>query len=193
MIPFHGLILAPVRRNDEQHHRPNNKPYQQGSLLWRIFWRYDINFSPVPNKPDIGLGEAALIAMGGSSLGLGTDIGMLPLSSVSLYLLLVSKLSSAGSVRVPAAFCGIYGIKPSSNRFSYRGVANTVRLNQVLIMPCTLSSTNHNILAESGANAYSIRCWFSLQFNRRSGNRHVRALSTGYQLPWLSSTSFMEW
>ncbi|KAF7853915.1 hypothetical protein EAF04_010581 [Stromatinia cepivora] len=50
-------------------------------------------------------GEAALISMGGSSLGMGTDI--------------------AGSVRVPAAFCGIYGIKPSHNRFSYRGVANT--------------------------------------------------------------------
>ncbi|KAJ8059060.1 hypothetical protein OCU04_012037 [Sclerotinia nivalis] len=50
-------------------------------------------------------GEAALISIGGSSLGMGTDI--------------------AGSVRVPAAFCGIYGIKPSHNRFSYRGVANT--------------------------------------------------------------------
>ncbi|CAD6445955.1 9e052d19-2454-43ac-b681-e7888495d497 [Sclerotinia trifoliorum] len=50
-------------------------------------------------------GEAALISTGGSSLGMGTDI--------------------AGSVRVPAAFCGIYGIKPSHNRFSYRGVANT--------------------------------------------------------------------
>ncbi|KAF7917576.1 hypothetical protein BELL_0117g00070 [Botrytis elliptica] len=50
-------------------------------------------------------GEAALISMGGSSLGIGTDI--------------------AGSIRVPAAFCGIYGIKPTHNRFSYREVANT--------------------------------------------------------------------
>ncbi|RAL66771.1 hypothetical protein DID88_007554 [Monilinia fructigena] len=50
-------------------------------------------------------GEAALISIGGSSFGIGTDI--------------------AGSIRVPAAFCGIYGIKPSHNRFSYRGVANT--------------------------------------------------------------------
>ncbi|QSZ32369.1 hypothetical protein DSL72_001943 [Monilinia vaccinii-corymbosi] len=57
-------------------------------------------------------GEAALIAMGGSSLGMGTDI--------------------AGSIRVPAAFCGIYGIKPSHNRFSSRGVANT-NLGQTLI------------------------------------------------------------
>ncbi|KAB8299013.1 hypothetical protein EYC80_001145 [Monilinia laxa] len=50
-------------------------------------------------------GEAALISIGGSSFGIGTDI--------------------AGSIRVPAVFCGIYGIKPSHNRFSYRGVANT--------------------------------------------------------------------
>ncbi|KAF2872797.1 amidase signature domain-containing protein [Massariosphaeria phaeospora] len=39
-------------------------------------------------------GEAALIAMYGSPLGVGTDIG--------------------GSVRGPSAFCGIYGFKPTS-------------------------------------------------------------------------------
>ncbi|KAF2757566.1 general amidase [Pseudovirgaria hyperparasitica] len=50
-------------------------------------------------------GEAALMALGGSSVGLGTDIG--------------------GSVRIPAAFCGVYAIKPSFGRFSYRTVANT--------------------------------------------------------------------
>jgi fatty acid amide hydrolase len=41
-------------------------------------------------------GEGALIAAGGSPLGLGSDIG--------------------GSIRVPAAFCGIYGLKPTSTR-----------------------------------------------------------------------------
>ncbi|HXD41138.1 MAG TPA: amidase family protein [Ramlibacter sp.] len=41
-------------------------------------------------------GEAALIATGASALGLGTDIG--------------------GSVRVPAAFCGIASLKPTSGR-----------------------------------------------------------------------------
>lgn len=41
-------------------------------------------------------GEAAVIAAGGSALGLGTDIG--------------------GSSRNPAAFCGICGFKPSSGR-----------------------------------------------------------------------------
>jgi fatty acid amide hydrolase len=41
-------------------------------------------------------GEAAIIAAGGSPLGLGTDIG--------------------GSVRVPATFCGIASLKPTSGR-----------------------------------------------------------------------------
>ncbi|KAH6950054.1 amidase signature domain-containing protein [Fusarium avenaceum] len=50
-------------------------------------------------------GEAALMALGGSSVGVGTDIG--------------------GSLRIPAGFCGIYSIKPTSNRLSYRDVANT--------------------------------------------------------------------
>src|SRR5712692_9925806 len=41
-------------------------------------------------------GQAAIIAAGGSPLGLGTDIG--------------------GSIRVPATFCGIAGMKPTSGR-----------------------------------------------------------------------------
>ena len=41
-------------------------------------------------------GEAAIIAVGGSPLGLGTDIG--------------------GSARIPAAFCGIAGFKPTQGR-----------------------------------------------------------------------------
>ncbi|KAF5541802.1 general amidase [Fusarium mexicanum] len=50
-------------------------------------------------------GEAALMALGGSSVGVGTDIG--------------------GSLRIPAGFCGMFSIKPTSNRLSYRDVANT--------------------------------------------------------------------
>jgi amidase len=46
-------------------------------------------------------GEAAIIASGGSPLGLGSDAG--------------------GSVRVPAHFCGIAGIKPTSGRLPRTG------------------------------------------------------------------------
>ena len=41
-------------------------------------------------------GEAALIASGGSILGLGTDVG--------------------GSLRIPAAFCGTVTLKPTTGR-----------------------------------------------------------------------------
>ncbi|EXJ77213.1 hypothetical protein A1O3_10371 [Capronia epimyces CBS 606.96] len=48
-------------------------------------------------------GEGALIAMGGSVIGIGTDIG--------------------GSIRVPSAFCGIHGLKPSVARLPHSGLS----------------------------------------------------------------------
>ncbi|KAJ5604670.1 glutamyl-tRNA amidotransferase-like protein subunit A [Penicillium lagena] len=48
-------------------------------------------------------GEAALLAMRGSILGIGTDIG--------------------GSIRVPCAACGIYGLKPSVGRLPHSGLS----------------------------------------------------------------------
>ncbi|EEQ34981.1 putative amidase [Microsporum canis] len=50
-------------------------------------------------------GEGVMLALGASSAGLGTDVG--------------------GSVRVPAGFCGVYGLKPTHDRLPYREVANT--------------------------------------------------------------------
>lgn len=46
-------------------------------------------------------GEGAIIAAGGSPLGIGTDIG--------------------GSVRIPAAFCGIAALKPTTGRLNDQG------------------------------------------------------------------------
>ncbi|QRV80632.1 amidase [Ceratobasidium sp. AG-Ba] len=49
-------------------------------------------------------GEGALVAMRGSPLGVGTDIG--------------------GSVRIPASMCGIYSLRPSYHRLPYYGARN---------------------------------------------------------------------
>ncbi|PWN46941.1 amidase [Violaceomyces palustris] len=51
-------------------------------------------------------GEGALVGMHGSPLGLGTDIG--------------------GSVRVPSAFNGLWGMRPSMHRIPYEGSANSM-------------------------------------------------------------------
>ncbi|KZT30418.1 general amidase [Neolentinus lepideus HHB14362 ss-1] len=52
-------------------------------------------------------GEGALIALKGSPLGVGSDIG--------------------GSIRIPASFCGIYGMRPSYHRVPYEGALNTLQ------------------------------------------------------------------
>ncbi|KAL8700918.1 MAG: hypothetical protein Q9201_005187 [Fulgogasparrea decipioides] len=51
-------------------------------------------------------GEGALISLGGSPVGFGTDIG--------------------GSIRIPAAFNGLYGLRPSGGRLPYEGMANSM-------------------------------------------------------------------
>jgi Asp-tRNA(Asn)/Glu-tRNA(Gln) amidotransferase A subunit family amidase len=63
--------------------------------------------NPYSNKHSPGGstgGEAALLAFGGSRLGIGTDV--------------------AGSVRIPAHYSGIYTIKSSTNRFPKGGNAS---------------------------------------------------------------------
>lgn len=51
-------------------------------------------------------GEGALIGIKGSPVGFGTDIG--------------------GSIRIPAAFNGLYGLRPSAGRLTYQGMANSM-------------------------------------------------------------------
>lgn len=51
-------------------------------------------------------GEAAAVAVGASPCGMGTDIG--------------------GSIRIPAHFCGVFGLKPTVDRISVRGSQGAV-------------------------------------------------------------------
>jgi len=51
-------------------------------------------------------GEGALIALKGAPIGVGSDIG--------------------GSIRIPSAFCGTYGLRPSTGRIPYAGSVNSL-------------------------------------------------------------------
>ncbi|KAH7001040.1 putative amidase [Ilyonectria destructans] len=71
--------------------QPQTLMHLESDSLWgRVLNPFNINLTAGGSTG----GEAALIAMKGSVLGVGTDIG--------------------GSIRAPAAFCGIYGFKPTS-------------------------------------------------------------------------------
>ena len=67
-------------------------------------------------------GEGALIGLKGSPAGFGTDIG--------------------GSIRIPAGFNGLYGIRPSGGRLPYEGMANSMDgQNTVLSVVGPLATT----------------------------------------------------
>ena len=58
-------------------------------------------------------GEGALLAAGGSALGLGTDIG--------------------GSLRIPTGYCGIYSLKPTARRWPIDGNVKYAEGNESVI------------------------------------------------------------
>ena len=73
--------------------------YESDNLIYgRTNNPYDLSRTPGGSSG----GESAIIAAGGSPLGLGTDAG--------------------GSIRVPAHFCGIAGLKPTSGRIPFTGL-----------------------------------------------------------------------
>lgn len=71
-------------------------------------------------------GEGALIGLKGSPGGFGTDIG--------------------GSIRIPAAFNGLYGVRPSCGRLPYEGMANSMDgQNSILSVVGPLATTARSV------------------------------------------------
>ncbi|XP_063199865.1 vitamin D3 hydroxylase-associated protein-like isoform X1 [Chroicocephalus ridibundus] len=73
-------------------------------------------FNPQKSPGGSSGGEGALIAGGGSILGIGSDIG--------------------GSIRLPSSFCGLCGLKPTAERLSLSGVSGPV--SGILAVPCAV-------------------------------------------------------
>lgn len=61
-------------------------------------------------------GEGVLLSRHGSPVGIGSDIG--------------------GSIRIPAAFCGLASLKPSLHRISAKGMASTSTRSVFLLRAC---------------------------------------------------------
>ena len=80
-------------------------------------------------------GEGALIAFGGSSLGVGTDIG--------------------GSIRIPAAFSGCLGLRPTANRISLAGCESPA-CGQESVMP---------VIGPMGRSVEDIELWMKSYIN----------------------------
>ncbi|KAK9235809.1 amidase signature domain-containing protein [Lipomyces kononenkoae] len=58
-------------------------------------------------------GEGAIVSMRGATIGIGTDIG--------------------GSIRIPSSFSGVYGLRPSHERFPYLKVANSLEYSESIV------------------------------------------------------------
>ncbi|KAG2159900.1 general amidase [Suillus bovinus] len=90
-------------------------PFVRTNIPQTLMWTESFNnvFGRTTNPYNVSLtpggssgGEGALIALKGSPLGVGSDIG--------------------GSIRIPSAFCGIYGLRPSYGRVPYCGARNSL-------------------------------------------------------------------
>lgn len=101
-------------------------------------------------------GEGALLAMHGSPLGIGADLG--------------------GSIRIPAAYCGLYGFKPSAKRVSLRG------------SECTMSG-QESIVAAAGPLAHNVEdLELFLQVNSDARPWLKEPL---LRMPWVSQSNQM--
>ncbi|KAL2866696.1 amidase signature domain-containing protein [Aspergillus lucknowensis] len=94
-------------------------PETNNNILGYAFNPYNRNLSTGGSSG----GEGAMLALRGSAFGVGTDIG--------------------GSVSMPASFQGIFSIKPSAGRISFKDTANTGEGQQV--MPTVVGIMGHSV------------------------------------------------
>ncbi|KAG9088995.1 hypothetical protein FRC06_001750 [Ceratobasidium sp. 370] len=71
-----------------------------------LWGRTDNPYNPHYSSGGSSGGEAAVLRFSGSALGLGSDVG--------------------GSLRIPTAYCGVFSLKPTDQRFSGRGAVGCV-------------------------------------------------------------------
>jgi amidase len=104
-----------------------------------------IGYTPNPKNRNLAAGgssggEGALISLRGSPVGFGTDIG--------------------GSIRIPAAFNGLYGIRPSSGRMPYEGMANSMDGQNTILSvvgPMATSVSNASLISLSKTEGKQFR------------------------------------
>ncbi|KAL4871744.1 hypothetical protein BDV12DRAFT_206028 [Aspergillus spectabilis] len=94
-------------------------PETNNNILGYAFNPYNRNLSTGGSSG----GEGAMQALRGSAFGIGTDIG--------------------GSVSMPASFQGIFSIKPSAGRISFKDAANTGKGQEV--MPTVVGIMAHSV------------------------------------------------
>lgn len=95
-------------------------------------------------------GEGAMVGLRGSVIGVGTDIG--------------------GSIRVPAAFNFLYGIKPSHGRMPYGKMANSMEGQE----------TVHSTVGPMAHSADDLRLFLTAVLNEQPWNFDSKVIP----LPW---------
>ncbi|KAF5289798.1 hypothetical protein FQA39_LY03715 [Lamprigera yunnana] len=79
-----------------------------------IYGRTNNPYNTVRNSGGSSGGDCAIVAAGGSALGIGTDIG--------------------GSIRIPAFMCGVFGHKPTTGLISTKGFTYRTGKERVTMM-----------------------------------------------------------
>ncbi|KAK1750946.1 acetamidase [Echria macrotheca] len=107
VAPDDALVVKILERAGAVVHARTAEPQgmMQLETVSNLFGTTTHPYSEVLSPGGSSGGEAALLAMGGSCIGVGSDIG--------------------GSIRVPAAACGLFGLKPTAFRVPTTGWAGT--------------------------------------------------------------------